>query len=57
LRARERATSGGIVLVCGSLYLVGEVIAPYKDRGARKGARVAPAQASADAARSTRVTG
>jgi dihydrofolate synthase/folylpolyglutamate synthase len=47
-RARERATSSGIVLVCGSLYLVGEVLARYRDRGARKRARVATEQASSD---------
>jgi dihydrofolate synthase/folylpolyglutamate synthase len=45
-RARERATSSGIVLVCGSLYLVGEVMARYRDRRARKRARVATGQAS-----------
>ncbi len=31
-RARERASSSGIVLVCGSLYLVGEVIAATRAR-------------------------
>ena len=31
-RARERASSTGIVLVCGSLYLVGEVIAATRAR-------------------------
>ena len=31
-RARERASSGGLVLVCGSLYLVGEVIAATRAR-------------------------
>jgi dihydrofolate synthase/folylpolyglutamate synthase len=45
-RARERATSSGIVLVCGSLYLVGEVMARHRDRGARQRARVATGQAS-----------
>ena len=38
-RARQRASSDGIVLVCGSLYLVGEVMARYRDRGTRLGAR------------------
>jgi len=45
-RARQRASSAGIVLVCGSLYLVGEVVAGYQDRGARKGAGVARERAS-----------
>ena len=40
-RARERATSSGIVLVCGSLYLVGEVVARMKDRARRNSASVA----------------
>jgi dihydrofolate synthase/folylpolyglutamate synthase len=34
-RARQRASSNGIVLVCGSLYLVGEVIATTRARHAR----------------------
>ena len=34
-RARERASSTGIVLVCGSLYLVGEVIAATRARPSR----------------------
>jgi dihydrofolate synthase/folylpolyglutamate synthase len=34
-RARQRATSHGIVLVCGSLYLVGEVIGATRSRSAR----------------------
>ena len=34
-RARQRATSNGIVLVCGSLYLVGEVIAAAPARHAK----------------------
>jgi dihydrofolate synthase / folylpolyglutamate synthase len=34
-RARQRASSGGIVLVCGSLYLVGEVIAATRARQAK----------------------
>jgi dihydrofolate synthase/folylpolyglutamate synthase len=33
-RARQRASSNGIVLVCGSLYLVGEVIAATRARHA-----------------------
>jgi dihydrofolate synthase/folylpolyglutamate synthase len=45
-RARERASSNGIVLVCGSLYLVGEVMARYRDRGTRKATRVAKEEAS-----------
>jgi dihydrofolate synthase/folylpolyglutamate synthase len=45
-RARERASSNGIVLVCGSLYLVGEVMALYRDRGTRKATRVAKERAS-----------
>ncbi|HEV2012540.1 MAG TPA: folylpolyglutamate synthase/dihydrofolate synthase family protein [Candidatus Dormibacteraeota bacterium] len=32
-RARQQAGPNGIVLVCGSLYLVGEVMARYRDRG------------------------
>jgi len=31
-RARERAGANGIVLVCGSLYLVGEAIALSRQR-------------------------
>jgi dihydrofolate synthase/folylpolyglutamate synthase len=34
-RARQRASSSGIVLVCGSLYLVGEVIAARRARPAK----------------------
>jgi len=34
-RARQRASSSGIVLVCGSLYLVGEVIAASRARLAK----------------------
>jgi dihydrofolate synthase/folylpolyglutamate synthase len=34
-RARQRASSNGIVLVCGSLYLVGEVIATSRARLAK----------------------
>jgi dihydrofolate synthase/folylpolyglutamate synthase len=34
-RARERVSSSGIVLVCGSLYLVGEVIAATRARSAK----------------------
>jgi len=45
-RARERATSSGMVLVCGSLYLVGEVAARYRDRGGSKRAPVAKEAAS-----------
>lgn len=45
-RARQRASSHGIVLVCGSLYLVGEVVARFKDRTMRKGAPVAKVPAS-----------
>ncbi len=45
-RARQRASSHGIVLVCGSLYLVGEVVARFKDRAMRKGATVAKEPAS-----------
>ncbi len=36
-RAREKAGREGIVFVCGSLYLVGEVLARYRDRATRKG--------------------
>ncbi len=39
-RARHRVSSDGIVLVCGSLYLVGEVIARYRDQRGRTGARM-----------------
>ena len=45
-RARERAGRDGIVFVCGSLYLVGEAIAQYKDRGRRTHAPVARRTAS-----------
>jgi dihydrofolate synthase/folylpolyglutamate synthase len=45
-RARERATPSGIVLVCGSLYLVGEVMARFKDRATRKGSPAAKEPAS-----------
>jgi len=38
-RARQRATPNGVVLVCGSLYLVGEVIAASRARF-RKGSSV-----------------
>ena len=34
-RARQRASSDGIVLVCGSLYLVGEIIGTTRARQAR----------------------
>lgn len=44
-RARRHAPADGIILVCGSLYLVGEVMGRYKDRGTRKRARVATAPA------------
>jgi dihydrofolate synthase / folylpolyglutamate synthase len=35
-RARRRASRNGIVLVCGSLYLVGEAIAQCRDRSTRR---------------------
>ena len=35
-RARERASSNGIVLVCGSLYLVGEVMSATRARLAKR---------------------
>ncbi len=37
-RARQRASSSGIVLACGSLYLVGEVIAASRARRAKASA-------------------
>jgi len=40
-RARERAGRDGIVFVCGSLYLVGEVTAQHQDRGTRTSGPVA----------------
>lgn len=45
-RARHRASSNGIVLVCGSLYLVGEVLARYRDRGTRRRTRAPKEPAS-----------
>jgi dihydrofolate synthase/folylpolyglutamate synthase len=45
-RAREKAGRDGIVFVCGSLYLVGEVIAWHRDRATRKGRRVPQEPAS-----------
>jgi dihydrofolate synthase/folylpolyglutamate synthase len=45
-RAREKAGRDGIVFVCGSLYLVGEAIALYRDRGSRSATRVAQEPAS-----------
>jgi dihydrofolate synthase/folylpolyglutamate synthase len=45
-RAREKAGRNGIVFVCGSLYLVGEAIALYRDRGSRSATRVAQEPAS-----------
>jgi dihydrofolate synthase / folylpolyglutamate synthase len=45
-RARQHAGRNGIVLVCGSLYLVGEVLARYQDRGKRTGNPRAPQPAS-----------
>jgi folylpolyglutamate synthase/dihydropteroate synthase len=45
-RARERAGRDGIVFVCGSLYLVGEAIALYRNRGPRSATRVAQEPAS-----------
>jgi dihydrofolate synthase/folylpolyglutamate synthase len=45
-RAREKAERDGIVFVCGSLYLVGEAIALYRDRGSRSATRVAQEPAS-----------
>jgi dihydrofolate synthase/folylpolyglutamate synthase len=45
-RAREKAGRDGIVFVCGSLYLVGEAIALYRDRGSRSAIRVAREPAS-----------
>jgi dihydrofolate synthase / folylpolyglutamate synthase len=36
-RARQHAGPNGIVLVCGSLYLVGEAIAQAQDKGKRTG--------------------
>jgi dihydrofolate synthase/folylpolyglutamate synthase len=45
-RARDKAGRDGIVFVCGSLYLVGEVIAWHRDRGTRSGTHVASEPAS-----------
>ncbi len=45
-RAREKAGRDGIVFVCGSLYLVGEVIAWDRDQATRKGRRVPQEPAS-----------
>jgi len=45
-RARQRAGPTGIVLVCGSLYLVGEAIALCRSRGKRTHTRAAQEPAS-----------